>query len=34
MLGSKCFIEYSELEIGKKLGEGGYGEVHVGTWLG
>jgi len=34
VIGSQAFINYNELEIGEKLGEGGYGEVRKGRWLG
>eukprot|EP00742_Colponemidia_sp_Colp-10_P009081 GILJ01009877.1.p1 GENE.GILJ01009877.1~~GILJ01009877.1.p1 ORF type:complete len:582 (-),score=74.99 GILJ01009877.1:226-1971(-) len=32
---AKCFmIDYKQLKFGKKIGEGGYGRVYRGKWLG
>jgi tRNA A-37 threonylcarbamoyl transferase component Bud32 len=33
-LGRRCFIDHLEIQIQDKIGEGGYGEVFKGTWLG
>ena len=33
-IGSNFLIAYKELEMIKKIGEGGYGDVYLGKWLG
>lgn len=33
-IGSNFLIAYKELEMLKKVGEGGYGDVFLGKWLG
>lgn len=30
--GFNFYINFSELEIGRKIGEGGFGRVHIGLW--
>lgn len=33
-INEKVLIKFTELEFGNKIGEGGYGEVYKGKWLG
>ena len=33
-INEKVLINYKELILSKKIGEGGYGEVYMGSWLG
>jgi hypothetical protein len=33
-INEKVLINYKELIFGKKIGEGGYGVVFIGKWLG
>ena len=33
-ISANFLIDFKELVLGKKIGEGGYGEVHQGKWLG
>ena len=33
-IGANFLIDYKELEMIKKIGEGGYGDVYLGKWLG
>jgi hypothetical protein len=33
-IGINFLIDYKELEFLQKVGEGGYGEVFLGKWLG
>jgi len=33
-INEKVLINYNELETKTKIGEGGYGEVYLGKWLG
>ena len=33
-INEKVLINYKELDLLNKIGEGGYGEVYMGRWLG
>jgi hypothetical protein len=33
-INEKVLINYKELDLKNKIGEGGYGEVFMGRWLG
>jgi len=33
-IGLTFLLDYKEFEIGEKIGEGGYGTVYKGKWLG
>ena len=33
-INEKVLINYKELTLDKKIGEGGYGDVYMGKWLG
>lgn len=33
-INEKVLIKFSELALGPKIGEGGYGDVYKGKWLG
>ena len=33
-INERVLIKYEELELEDKIGEGGFGEIYLGKWLG